>query len=252
MTGGLRAACCRDQRCFHIPASCSGSRRPRTAAGAQLRVLGRTFKRRTCLATLSTLAMQTNVPAPAPSTAAAAGEPPAKKKRSLEDLMGGEPPMPPASAGWLRTGPLRPASMALLAVLLRGTMAFCLDTLSVLAELCPSIHCRQRGWGDHHWLWQQRRPGAHGGAGAGAGRRGSQGGRGALGACLFAGCERGCRVWRHAGAEVRATLRGAARFARMIFLCLPMPHCAVACACHCSWTLGPHGVLLSCAADPNK
>jgi len=32
---------------------------------------------------------QTNVPAPAPGTAAAA-EPAAKKKRSLEDLMGGE------------------------------------------------------------------------------------------------------------------------------------------------------------------
>lgn len=48
-----------------------------------LGVVGRGTKR------INLQPVQTNVPAPAPSTAAAAGEPPAKKKRSLEDLMGG-------------------------------------------------------------------------------------------------------------------------------------------------------------------
>ncbi|KAL4459207.1 hypothetical protein ABPG75_014072 [Micractinium tetrahymenae] len=66
-------------------ASGAGAAAPAAEAPAvkNLGVVGRGTKR------INLQPVQTNVPAPDPGTTAAAGEPAAKKKRSLEDLMGG-------------------------------------------------------------------------------------------------------------------------------------------------------------------
>ncbi|KAL4418824.1 hypothetical protein ABPG77_004064 [Micractinium sp. CCAP 211/92] len=68
------------------PAGGASASAPAAAAPAvkNLGVVGRGTKR------INLQPVQTNVPAAAPSATGAAGEPPAKKKRSLEDLMGGD------------------------------------------------------------------------------------------------------------------------------------------------------------------